>query len=341
MLLAGLAMAALFAGAHAAADEVLPSWNDGKVRTAIMDFVERTTTAGSPDYVPAAERVAVFDQDGTLWVEQPVYTQLMYCLERVPELIKARPELASQQPYATVLQVLGGDAAAMGRLSTDDLKTILAATLSGMPVEQFDRQVSDWIDKAQDRRFHRRYTELIYQPMLELMQYLRSYGYRTYIVTGGGQDFVRTYAEKVYGVPEEQVVGSAAETEYGYAADGKPVLVKSPKVLWLNDGGGKPEGIHLLIGKRPRAAFGNSGGDRQMLEYTKAGEGARLAMLVLHDDGEREYAYGPAQGLPDSKIGTFSQALYDQAVRDGWHVISMKNDWKHVFPADCKCRAPH
>ena len=341
MLLAGLALAALFAGAHAAADEVLPSWNDGKVRTAIMDFVERTTTAGSPDYVPAAERVAVFDQDGTLWVEQPVYTQLMYCLERVPELIKARPELASQQPYATVLQVLGGDAAAMGRLSTDDLKTILAATLSGMPVEQFDRQVSDWIDKAQDRRFHRRYTELIYQPMLELMQYLRSYGYRTYIVTGGGQDFVRTYSEQVYGVPEEQVVGSAAETEYGYAADGKPVLVKSPKVLWLNDGGGKPEGIHLLIGKRPRAAFGNSGGDRQMLEYTKAGEGARLAMLVLHDDGEREYAYGPAQGLPDSKIGTFTQALYDQAVRDGWHVISMKNDWKQVFPADCRCRAPH
>ena len=341
MLLAGLAMAALFAGAHAAADEVLPSWNDGKVRTAIMDFVERTTTAGSPDYVPAAERVAVFDQDGTLWVEQPVYTQLMYCLERVPELIKARPELASQQPYATVLQVLGGDAAAMGRLSTDDLKTILAATLSGMPVEQFDRQVSDWIDKAQDRRFHRRYTELIYQPMLELMQYLRSYGYRTYIVTGGGQDFVRTYSEQVYGVPEEQVVGSAAETEYGYAADGKPVLVKSPKVLLLNDGSGKPEGIHLLIGKRPRAAFGNSGGDRQMLEYTKAGEGARLAMLVLHDDGEREYAYGPAQGLPDSKIGTFTQALYDQAVRDGWHVISMKNDWKQVFPADCRCRAPH
>ena len=341
MLLAGLALAALFAGAHATADEVLPSWNDGKVRTAIMDFVERTTTAGSPDYVPAAERVAVFDQDGTLWVEQPVYTQLMYCLERVPELIKARPELASQQPYATVLQVLGGDAAAMGRLSTDDLKTILAATLSGMPVEQFDRQVSDWIDKAQDRRFHRRYTELIYQPMLELMQYLRSYGYRTYIVTGGGQDFVRTYSEQVYGVPEEQVVGSAAETEYGYAADGKPVLVKSPKVLWLNDGGGKPEGIHLLIGKRPRAAFGNSGGDRQMLEYTKAGEGARLAMLVLHDDGEREYAYGPAQGLPDSKIGTFTQALYDQAVRDGWHVISMKNDWKQVFPADCRCRAPH
>ena len=341
MLLAGLALAALFAGAHVTADEVLPSWNDGKARTAIIDFVERTTSAGSPDYVPAADRIAVFDQDGTLWVEQPVYTQLMYSLEQVPALVKAKPELATQQPYATVLQVLGGDAAAMGKLSTDDLKTILAATLSGMPVEQFDRQVIDWIDKAQDRRFHRRYTELIYQPMLEVMQYLRSYGYRTYIVTGGGQDFVRTYSEQVYGVPEEQVVGSAAETEYGYAADGKPVLVKSPKLLWLNDGGGKPEGIHLLIGKRPRAAFGNSGGDRQMLEYTKAGEGARLAMLVLHDDGEREYAYGPAQGLPDSKIGTFTQALYDQAVRDGWHVISMKNDWKQVFPADCRCRAPH
>ena len=341
MLLAGLALAALFAGAHVTADEVLPSWNDGKARTAIIDFVERTTSAGSPDYVPAADRIAVFDQDGTLWVEQPVYTQLMYSLEQVPALVKAKPELATQQPYATVLQVLGGDAAAMGKLSTDDLKTILAATLSGMPVEQFDRQVIDWIDKAKDRRFNRRYTELIYQPMLEVMQYLRSYGYRTYIVTGGGQDFVRTYSEQVYGVPEEQVVGSAAETEYGYAADGKPVLVKSPKLLWLNDGGGKPEGIHLLIGKRPRAAFGNSGGDRQMLEYTKAGEGARLAMLVLHDDGEREYAYGPAQGLPDSKIGTFTQALYDQAVRDGWHVISMKNDWKQVFPADCRCRAPH
>lgn len=340
VLLASLVVLCGLIGAHARADEVLPSWNDGKARTAIIDFVERTTTAGSPDYVPAAERVAVFDQDGTLWVEQPVYTQLVYCLERVPALVKARPELATQEPYATVLQVLGGDAAAMNKLSMDDLKTILAATLTGMPVEQFDQQVTAWIADAQDRRFHRRYTELIYQPMLEAMQYLRSYGYRTYIVTGGGQDFVRTYSARVYGVPEEQVVGSAGETEYGYTADGRPVLTKVPKLLWLNDGGGKPEGIHLLIGQRPRAAFGNSNGDKEMLEYTKAGEGARLAMLVLHDDAGREYAYGPAQGLPDSKIGTFSQALYDQAAREGWHVISMKNDWKYVFPADCKCRAP-
>ena len=336
-----LALLVVLGVAHASADDVLPSWNDGKARSAVIDFVARTTTAGSPDYVPAAERIAVFDQDGTLWVEQPVYAQLLYCLERVPALVKAKPELATQPPYSTVLQVLGGDAAAMGRLSTDDLKTIVAATLSGMPVEEFDRQVTDWLETAQDKRFQRRYTELIYQPMLELMQYLRSYGYRTYIVTGGGQDFVRTYSARVYGVPEEQVVGSAAETEFGYTADGKPVLTKTPKLLWLNDGGGKPEGIHLMIGQRPRAAFGNSGGDRQMLEYTRAGEGARLAMLVLHDDAEREYAYGPAQGLPDSKIGTFSQALYDQAVRDGWYVISMKNDWKQVFPADCKCRAPH
>ena len=336
-----LALLVVLGLAHASADEVLPSWNDGKARAAIIDFVARTTTAGSPDYVPAADRIAVFDQDGTLWVEQPVYTQLMYSLERVPALVKAKPELASQQPYATVLQVLGGDAAALGKLSMDDLKTILGATLTGMSVDEFDRQVSAWIENAQDRRFQRRYTELIYQPMLEVMQYLRAYGYRTYIVTGGGQDFVRTYSSRVYGVPEDHVVGSAGETEYGYTADGKPTLTKVPKLLWINDGTGKPEGIHLMIGQRPQAAFGNSDGDRQMLEYTKAGEGARLAMLVMHDDADREYAYGPAQGLPDSKIGTFTQALYDQAAREGWHVISIKNDWKQVFPADCKCRAPH
>jgi hypothetical protein len=219
----------------------------------------------------------------------------------------------------------------MAKLSMQDLEKILAATLTGMTVDEFRAEVKRWLATAKDARWQRPYTELVYQPMLEVLRYLRANGYKTYIVTGGGQDFVRVYAEKIYGIPPEQVVGTAGATQYGYDQRGRPILTKEPKLLLNDDKAGKPEGIHLIIGRRPQAAFGNSGGDRQMLEYTGAGDGARLMMLVLHDDGKREYAYGPAEGLPDTKVGTFTQALYDEARKSGWVVISMKKDWKKIF----------
>jgi hypothetical protein len=200
-----------------------------------------------------------------------------------------------------------------------------------MPVEVFEAEAKKWIETGKHPRWKRLYTELTYKPMLEVLQYMRANGYRTYIVTGGGQDFVRVYSQQVYGIPPEQVVGTAAGTKYGYNRDRKPFLTKEPKLLLNDNDAGKPEGIHLMIGRRPYAAFGNSTGDRQMLEYTGAGDGARLMMLVFHDDAQREYAYGPAQGLPDTKVGTFTQALYDEAKKDGWTVISMKNDWKRIF----------
>ena len=212
-----------------------------------------------------------------------------------------------------------------------DLEKILAATLTGMTVEEFQAQVAKWITTAKHPRWDRLYTDLVYQPMLEVLQYLRANGYKTYIVTGGGQDFVRVYSERVYGIPPEQVVGTMGGTKYGYDKTGKPTLTKEPTLLLNDNMAGKPEGIHLMIGRRPYAAFGNSTGDQQMLEYTGAGDGQRLMMLVLHDDAQREYAYGPAQGLPDTKVGTFTQALYDEAKKKGWTVISMKSDWKRIF----------
>ena len=306
----------------------LPSWNDGPARKAIIAFVKETTDKASPRFVPVAERIATFDQDGTLWVEHPMYAQLMYCLARVPAVVKARPELAAVEPFKTVLS---GDREAIARLPAEDLGKLLAATLTGMTVDEFNAEATKWLETARDPRWKRPFTDLTYQPMQELLRYLRANGYKTYIVTGGGQDFVRTYAERVYGVPPEQVVGSAGGTTYGYDRSGKPVLTKEPKLLLNDDKAGKPEGIHLMIGRRPVAAFGNSDGDRQMLEYTKAGDGARLAMLVLHDDAKREYAYGPARELPATKVGAFTQALYDQAKSQGWTVISMKTDWKRIF----------
>jgi len=306
----------------------LPSWNDGAAKKAIVDFVQATTTQGRPTFVPAAERVAAFDQDGTLWVEQPMYTQVLYGLDRVPVLVKARPELASVEPFKTVLT---GNREAIAKLSMKDLEKILMATLTGMSIDQFQAEAKHWIDTTKNSRWSRRYTELTYQPMLEVLKYLRANGYKTFIVTGGGQDFVRVYAEEVYGIPPEQIVGTAGGVKYEYDKNGKPVLTKEPTLLLNDNDAGKPEGIHLVIGRRPYTAFGNSTGDRQMLEYTKAGSGIRLAMLVLHDDAKREYAYGPARGLPDSKVGTFTQALYEEAKKNGWVVISMKDDWKRIF----------
>jgi phosphoserine phosphatase len=246
----------------------------------------------------------------------------------VPALVKAKPELKDVEPFKTVLS---GDHAAIEKLPMKDLLKILAATLSGMTVDEFAAETQKWIATAKHPRWDRLYTDLTYQPMLEVMRYLRDNGFKTYFVTGGGQDFVRAYSARVYGIPPEQVVGEAGETEFVYDKSGKPVLMKEPKLLLNDDHAGKPEGIHMMIGARPIIAFGNSTGDRQMLEYTQAGDKARLAVLVLHDDAVREFAYGPARGLPDTKIGTFTQALYDEAEKSGWIIISMKKDWKKIF----------
>jgi phosphoglycolate phosphatase-like HAD superfamily hydrolase len=325
---ATVVVAGLVSRVSSAADGPLPSWNDAGAKKAILNFVQVTTDRTNPKFVPEAERIATFDQDGTLWVEKPMYTQIVYCFNRVPAVVKANPKLGNTEPFKTVLS---GIPEAIAKLSMPDLEKILAATLTGMSVDQFEEQAKNWLDNARDPRWKKRHTELIYQPMIEVLVFMRANGYKTYIVTGGGQDFVRTYSEKTYGIPPEQVVGTAGGTSYGYDKTGKPFLTKDPKLLLNDNNAGKPEGIHLMIGRQPCAAFGNSTGDRQMLEYTKAGNGERLAMLILHDDAEREYAYGPAQNLPDSKIGTFTQALYDEAKSKGWVVISMKNDWRRVL----------
>jgi phosphoglycolate phosphatase-like HAD superfamily hydrolase len=321
----------LFSAFVQAQTDPLPSWNDGAAKQAIITFVKDTTTQGGPKFVPAAERIATFDQDGTLWVEHPMYSQVMYILERVPVLVKTKPELAKIAPYSTVLAILKGDRASVEKLTKPDLEKLAAATLTGMSVDTFNAEVTKWLAEAKDPRWKKPFNELTYLPMQEVLKYLRANGYKTYIVTGGGQDFVRVYAEQTYGIPPEQVVGTAGGTTYGYGKDGKPFITKEPKLLLNDNYAGKPEGIHLMIGRRPHASFGNSPGDQQMLEYTKAGDGARLAMLVLHDDAKREYAYGPAQGLPATKVGAFPQALYDLAGKQGWTVISMKNDWKKIF----------
>jgi phosphoglycolate phosphatase-like HAD superfamily hydrolase len=306
----------------------LPSWNEGPAKSAILEFVRTTTDKASPKYVPPEKRIVTFDQDGTLWVEHPIYTQLVYCLDRVTAVVERKPDLKNVEPFKTVLS---GDRRAIAKLPLKGLEEIAIATLSGMTVEEFNADVKQWLKTARHPRWKRPYTELTYQPMLELLTYFRANGFKTYIVTGGGQDFVRVYAEQVYGIPPEQVVGTAGDTKYGYAKDGRPTLTKEPKMMLNNNNGGKAEGIHMMIGRRPRAAFGNTSGDREMLEYTGAGHGARLMMLVLHDDAQREYSYGPAQGLPDTKVGAFSQALYDEAKKHGWFVISIKSDWKRLF----------
>jgi phosphoglycolate phosphatase-like HAD superfamily hydrolase len=325
---AATAIAGAISRVALAAEEPLPSWNDGAPKKAILDFVHATTDQGSSKFVPEPERIATFDQDGTLWVEHPMYTQVVYCLERVPAVVKAKPELANVEPFKTVLS---GDREAIAKLPTSDLYKILGATLTGMSVDQFEAEAKNWLDTARDPRWKQPYTALVYLPMIEVLNYMRASGYKTYIVTGGGQDFVRQYSESTYRIPPEQVVGTAGGTTFGYDKSGRPFLTKDPKLLLNDNNAGKPEGIHMMIGRRPYASFGNSTGDRQMCEYTKAGDGERLAMLVLHDDANREYAYGPAQGLPDTRVGTFTQALYDEAKSKGWTVISMKNDWKRIF----------
>jgi hypothetical protein len=308
----------------------LASWNDGPAKQSIVSFVKEVTDRSGTNYVEPQDRIATFDQDGTLWVEHPLYTQAVFALTRVHELAPQHPEWQQREPFKAVL---ANDRSAMANFSESDWEAILAATHAGMTTEAFQALVKQWLTTAKDPRFHQPYTALVYQPMLELMDYLRANGFRTYIVTGGGQEFVRVYSQSVYGVPPEQVVGSSILTKYEYQ-DGKPVLMREPNVFFIDDNAGKPIGINLFIGKRPYAAFGNSPGDKQMLEWTQAGSGARLMMLVLHDDPVREYAYGPANGLPDTKVGTFTPALYEEAKSKGWDVISMKKDWKRIFSFD-------
>jgi len=301
----------------------LASWNEGAAKQAILQFVRTATDSSSPQFVPLEQRIAVFDQDGTTWVEQPVYTQLAFALDQVKPLTAKDPSLAGVEPFKTVLS---GDRAAIAKLSLPDLEKMVFATHSGMTVEQFDATVKAWIATAKHPRFHRPYTDLVYEPMLEVMRFLRTNGYKTYIVTGGGQDFVRAYSDKVYGIPVGQVVGSSIGTQFGYAPDGRAILTKQPKLMLMNDKTGKPEGIHLVIGQRPIVALGNSTGDQRMLEYTQGGEGRSLMLLVRHDDAVREYAYGP-----ESKIGTLSDALIAEATKRSWIVVSMKNDWNRIF----------
>jgi phosphoglycolate phosphatase-like HAD superfamily hydrolase len=318
----------LLSGHAQAQTSPLPSWNEGPAKQAIISFVKNTTDKSSSDYVEPQDRIATFDQDGTLWVEHPLYTQASFALDRVRKLAPKHPEWNQREPFKSVL---AGDRAAMAKFSEADWEIIVAATHTGMSTAAFIEIVKQWLETAKDPRFKRSYTELVYLPMLEVMDYLRVSGFKTYIVTGGGQEFVRVYSQRIYGIAPEQVVGSSVLTKYD-EQDGKPVLMREPKVFFIDDHAGKPIGINLFIGKRPYAAFGNSTGDQQMLEWTQAGGGTRLMMLVLHDDPEREYAYGPARGLPDTKVGTFSDSLMAEANKSGWVVVSMKNDWKHIFP---------
>jgi phosphoglycolate phosphatase-like HAD superfamily hydrolase len=302
------------------AADPLPSWNEGSVKTNIIQFVNAVTSKNSPDYVTPSDRIATFDNDGTLWLEQPMYTQLMFAFARVKAMSKQHSEWKNEEPFSLVLN------AQYEKLQTKDLIKILTATQTGMSVEAFQQLAQEWLATATDARFQHHYTELVYQPILEVMNYLRRNQFKIYIVSGGGQDFMRAFAEKIYGIPPENIIGSAGKTQYIYQ-NGYPNLIKLPELLLNDDKAGKPEDIHLFIGKKPIITFGNSTGDQQMLEWTQSNNKKHLMLLVHHDDAEREYAYGP-----HSKIGTFSDALMQEANKNNWQVISMKKDWKIIFP---------
>jgi hypothetical protein len=306
----------------AAATDPLPSWNDGDAKQAILDFVTRVTDPVSPDFVPEAERIATFDNDGTLWAEQPLYFQLLFAIDRVKALAPDHPEWSTRQPFQAALK---DDIEALLASGEHGLIELVMATHAGMTTEEFEVIVRDWLDSARHPTTGRRYTEMVYQPMLEVLDYLRASGFKTFIVSGGGIEFMRPWTESVYGVPPEQVVGSSIKTVFE-VRDGEPVLVRLPEMNFLDDKGDKPVGINSHIGRRPIAAFGNSDGDFQMLEWTTAGDGARLGVLVHHTDGEREWAYDR-----ESHIGRLARGL-DEAEARGWVVVSMKDDWRTIFP---------
>ena len=311
------------------AGDPLPSWNEGPAKQAILDIVSTATAEGSPNFVPPEERIASFDQDGTLWVEHPIYTQVEFCFDRAGALVKEKPELKAKEPFKALLS---GDREAIAKLSMKEIFEIVLLAQSGMTVEEFRADVQQWLAKARHPRWDRPYTELVYQPMLEVLKLLRANGFTNFIATGGSGNFVREYSRKVYDIPPERVCGTAQADAFGHGKNGKPILTQEPKLVLNNLEAGKIENFWLLYGRRPYLAFGNSSSDdQQMLEYVKAGPGARLSAAVLHDDAEREYAYGPAQGLPDTGVGTFSQAMYDMAEKQGWIIISMKKDWRRIF----------
>ncbi len=318
---AALVCALVFTTTIYAAD-ALPSWNDGKAKQSIVEFVAKVTTAGSPDFVPPAERIATFDNDGTLWSEQPLYFQFVFAIDRVKALAPQHPEWKEKEPFKFLLAgdlkgaLVGGEHA---------LLEIVAGTHSELTTEEFARVVKDWLATAKHPNTGRLYTEMAYQPMLELLAYLRANGFKTFIVSGGGIEFMRVFAEKVYGIPPEQVIGSSGKLKFELRA-GKPVLVKLPAIDFIDDKADKPVAIQKFIGRRPIAAFGNSDGDLQMLQWTAVGPGTRFCLYVHHTDAEREFAYDR-----QSSIGRFDQGL-DEAQANGWTVVSMKDDWKTIFP---------
>jgi phosphoglycolate phosphatase-like HAD superfamily hydrolase len=301
----------------------LPSWSDTAPKKAIIAFVERVTKEGSPDFVPVAERIATFDNDGTLWAEQPMYFQFLFAMDRIKALAPQHPEWKTQEPFKSVL---AGDMKGLLASGEKGLLEIVAEMHSGMTTTAFDQIARDWFKTARHPRFKRPYNEMVYQPMLELLAYLRANGFKTFIVSGGGVEFMRAFAPSAYGIPPDQIVGSMGKLKYEMR-NGTPMLIKLPQVLFIDDKTGKPEGIQSFIGQRPIFAFGNSVGDQQMLEWTAGGRGARFMGLVHHDDAEREWAYGA-----ESKIGTFSDALMAEAKENGWTVVSMKDDWQTIFP---------
>jgi hypothetical protein len=316
----------LIGGVAFAETDPLPSWNDGAAKKSITDFVAKVTTVGSPDFVPVPERIATFDNDGTLWCEQPLYAQLFFAIDRVKALAPQHPEWKTNEPFASLLK---GDVKAALAGGEHGILEIVAATHAGMTTDEFNQTVKDWIATAKHPVTKRPYTEMVYQPMLELMAYLRANGFKTFIVSGGGIEFMRPWTEAVYGIPPEQVVGSSGKLQFEMR-DGKPVIVKLPAIDFIDDKDGKPIGISEHIGRRPIAAFGNSDGDLQMLQYTAAGSGARFCLYVHHDDAVREYAYDRKDPLARLDKG------WDEAVAKGWTVVSMKDDWKQIFPFGSK-----
>ncbi|QIL89588.1 haloacid dehalogenase-like hydrolase [Microbulbifer sp. SH-1] len=319
LLAAGLL---LLTSAFSVADP-LSSWNDSDSKKVIIRFVEKVTRKDSPEFIPESQRIATFDNDGTLWAEQPAYFQLIYALDQVKKMAPKHPEWKTQEPFASVLR---GDTQKVMASGKEGLMKILAATHANMTAEEFHVNVSDWLKTARHPKTNRPYNEMIYQPMLELLDYLRANGFKTFIVSGGGVDFMRVFAEQTYGIPPEQVVGSSIKAKYE-VRDGTPAIIKLPEINLIDDKEGKPVGIHQYIGQRPIFAFGNSDGDYQMLEWTTAGTGARLGLLLHHTDAKREWTYDR-----DSHIGQLSKGL-DDAAKKGWTVVDMKNDWKVVFPS--------
>jgi phosphoglycolate phosphatase-like HAD superfamily hydrolase len=317
-----ICLTAVFCLTTTARAQALPSWNDTPTKAAIISFVEKVTQEGSPDFVPPADRVAVFDNDGTLWVEQPIYTQLAFIIDRVKAMAPAHPEWKDKEPFKSLL---AGDAKGVAASGEKGLLELIAATHAGMTTEEFEATVTDWLKTARHPRFNRPYLECVYQPQIELLEYLRSNGFQTFIVSGGGIDFMRPWTQTVYGIPPDQVVGSSGKTKYE-VRDGKAVIVKLPAIDFIDDKAGKPVGIYKFIGERPILAFGNSDGDFEMLEYVTTGSGPRLGLLLHHDDAEREVAYDR-----ESHFGKLARGL-DEAQARGWVLVSMKSDWAKVFP---------